>query len=204
MNNDATAMRAVFLDKDGTLVENIPYNADPARVVLCAGVPEGLLLLQRCGYALIVISNQPGIAKGYFSEQDLYQLERCLVRLLREHGVDLRGFYYCPHDPSGTVQRYATLCTCRKPMPGLLLQAAHEHGIDCSASWMVGDILNDIEAGRRAGCKTVLIDNGNETEWDCSAMRSPDMFVDSFFAAAKAIVDIDRAQSGSSEEAMRQ
>jgi D-glycero-D-manno-heptose 1,7-bisphosphate phosphatase len=206
MHDDIAAMRAVFLDKDGTLVENVPYNVDPAQVALCAGVAEGLQLLQRCGYALIVVSNQSGIARGYFSEQDLHCMERYLSRLLRGHGIALHGFYHCPHDPAGAVQRYATLCTCRKPMPGMLLRAAREHCIDCGRSWMIGDILNDIEAGRRAGCKTALINNGNETEWEWSSLRSPDIMVDDFLAAAKAIVEIDRVHCDvdkpSSEEAM--
>jgi D-glycero-D-manno-heptose 1,7-bisphosphate phosphatase len=191
---EVSAMRAVFLDKDGTLVDNVPYNVDPSRVALCAGVAGGLQLLQRHGYALIVVSNQSGIARGYFSEQDLHCVERHLSRLLHGHGVNLRGFYHCPHDPAGTVPRYATLCTCRKPMPGMLLRAAREHGINCRQSWMVGDILNDVEAGRRAGCRTALIDNGNETEWEWSRLRSPDLVVDDFLAAAKAIVEIDRLQ----------
>ena len=197
-------MRAIFLDKDGTLVEDVPYNIDPARVVLCPGVVEGLQLLQRHGYALIVVSNQAGIARGYFGEEDLQALERHLVRLFRGHGIALHGFYWCPHSPDGRVARYATLCTCRKPMPGMLLRAAREHGVDCKQSWMVGDILNDVEAGRRAGCKTVLIDNGNETEWEWSALRSPDLLVKEFLHAARAIVDADGLRAASSEEALRQ
>jgi histidinol phosphatase-like enzyme len=105
----------------------------------------------------------------------------------------VHGFYWCPHDPAGNVPRYATECTCRKPMPGLLLKAAQEHGIDSSRSWMIGDILNDVEAGRRAGCRTALIDNGNETEWQWSALRSPDVLAGSFLAAARAIVEFDLA-----------
>lgn len=194
------ATRAVFLDKDGTLVENVPYNVNPAQVTLCDGVPEGLLMLQRRGYVLIVVSNQPGIAKGYFTEQDLNRLEHYLVRLLHDYGVTLHGFYHCPHDPLGTVQNYASLCTCRKPMPGMLLRAAREHGIDCRQSWMVGDILNDIEAGHRAGCKTVLIDNGNETEWEWSLLRSPDLIVGSFMDAANAIITMDCTRGAPPEE----
>jgi len=197
-------MRAIFLDKDGTLVDDVPYNVDPARVVLASGVVEGLRLLQRQGYALIVVSNQAGIARGLFDEEALHGLERHLSRLLRSHGIRIDGFYWCPHCPQGTVARYATLCTCRKPMPGMLLRAAREHGIDCSRSWMIGDILNDVEAGRRAGCRTVLIDNGNETEWDWSALRSPDLMVKDFHRAARAIAEIDGLRPSASEEACRQ
>lgn len=199
-----TAARAVFLDKDGTLVEDVPYNVDPSRVELCTGVVDGLRLLQRCGYALIVVTNQPGIARGYFNEQDLHGLERHISRLLRGYGIALQGFYHCPHDQAGGIKRYATLCTCHKPMPGMLLRAAREHAIDCRRSWMIGDILNDIEAGRRACCKTALINNGNETEWEWSSLRYPDLIAGDFYAAARAIVDHDRLLAAASKEAMRQ
>jgi D-glycero-D-manno-heptose 1,7-bisphosphate phosphatase len=179
---------AVFLDKDGTLIEDVPYNVDPARVVLSPGAIEGLRLLQRYGYALIVVTNQPGIARGLFDQQAFARLSDHLIRLLADHGITLHGIYHCPHSPDGIIQRHATLCMCRKPMPGMLLRAAREHAIDRNRSWMVGDILNDVEAGRRAGCRTVLIDNGNETEWERSPLRTPDLVADNLHAAARAII----------------
>ncbi len=182
-----TATRAIFLDKDGTLIENVPYNVDPARVVLCDGAIEGLQLLQQHGYALIVVSNQSGLAKGVFDDAAFTRLREHITQLLAGHGIVLNGFYHCPHSPDGTIERYATLCMCRKPMPGMLLRAARELGIDRMRSWMIGDILNDIEAGRRAGCKTALINNGNETEWEWSPPRIPDLIVKNLHAAAKAI-----------------
>lgn len=184
-------MRAIFLDKDGTLVENVPHNVDANRVVLCPKAIEGLRLFQQDRYALFIVSNQPGIALGYFGEEDLLRLQRYLTQLLVERGIALRGFYFCPHSPDGSVAPYATLCTCRKPMPGLLLRAAREHGIDLAHSWMIGDILHDVEAGRRAGCKTVLIDNGNETEWQRGTLRTPHVIANNLRAAAKAIAIMD-------------
>ena len=181
-------MRAIFLDKDGTLVDDVPYNTDPARAALCAGAVEGLRLLQSQGYALVVVTNQAGLARGMFDEEALARMRDHIVSLLAAHGIVLNGFYHCPHSPDGSVPRYSTLCMCRKPMPGMLLRAARELGIDRMRSWMIGDILNDVEAGRRAGCKTVLIDNGNETEWEWSALRSPDIIAGDLLTAARAIL----------------
>ena len=152
----------MFLDKDGTLVENVPYNADPARLVLAPGAREAVAAFAEAGYRVIVVSNQPGVALGRFAETDLQRIEQRLHELLP--GLD--GCYWCPHAPGEG-------CGCRKPAAGLLERAAREHGIDLSRSWMVGDILDDIEAGRRAGCRTVLLDNGNETEWQVTPGRVP-------------------------------
>jgi len=154
--------RAVFLDKDGTLVENVPYNVDPERISLAPGAVEAVSRLAEQGYRLIVVSNQPGVALGYFEHTQLQNVKRRLQDLLPE----LDGFYFCPHAPEHG-------CSCRKPACGMLVRAAQEHALDLHSSWMVGDILDDIEAGRRAGCRTVLVDNGNETEWDLSAARRP-------------------------------
>lgn len=165
--------RAVFLDKDGTLIEDVPYNVDPAQIGLTAGAGMGLWQMHQMGYQLIVISNQSGVARGYFPKSALAAVEQRLRALLEPFNVPLAGFYYCPHHPEGTVAEYAIACTCRKPAPGLLIQAARDHAIDLSSSWFVGDILNDVEAGRRADCQTILLNNGNETEWLLSADRVP-------------------------------
>src|SRR5512133_1275159 len=138
--------RAVFLDKDGTLIDDVPYNVDPACMRLLAGVAEGLRCLHSAGYRLIVVSNQSGVARGYFPVEALRAVEMRLRGLLVEAGVPLDGFYYCPHHPDGTEPGYAIECECRKPAPGLILQAAFEHGIDLGRSWLAGDILNDLEA----------------------------------------------------------
>jgi D-glycero-D-manno-heptose 1,7-bisphosphate phosphatase len=165
--------RAVFLDKDGTLIPDIPYNVNPGLITLEQGA-EALSKLADAGFRFVIISNQSGIARGYFSEEDMLAVQRKVETLLGEHRISLDGFYYCPHHPEGNVMRYARECDCRKPMPGMIRQAAAELSIDLSRSWMIGDILNDVEAGKKAGCKTILIDNGNETEWMLSDVREPD------------------------------
>ena len=171
------AMKGVFIDKDGTLVENVPYNVDPARIVLKPEVPGAIREIASSGYRVIVVSNQPGAALGYFSERELKSVEDYLRGVLPA----LDGFYYCPHAPQAG-------CDCRKPAPGMLERAAREQGLELQASWMVGDILDDVEAGRRAGCRTVLVDNGNETEWRKAALRAPDHVVSNLLEAAHVIV----------------
>jgi D-glycero-D-manno-heptose 1,7-bisphosphate phosphatase len=166
--------RAVFLDKDGTLIEDVPYNVDPRRIRLAKGAAEGLPRLHAAGFRLIVISNQSGVARGFFDEEALGGVRDRLRELLADLGVPLAGFYYCPHHPEGSVPRYALACTCRKPEPGMILAAAREHGIAPEHSWFIGDILDDVEAGHRAGCRAILLDVGNETEWKLSPIRSPE------------------------------
>jgi len=176
--------KAIFLDKDGTLVKDIPYNVDLSRIELEDGVKEGLGILTRLGYKLVIASNQPGIAFGYFDEEDLYY---GLQHIQHVTEIQFNGFYYCPHHTAGNIKEYAINCNCRKPQPGLFYKAARELGIDLKQSWMIGDILNDVEAGSKAGCKTILIDNGNETEWELHKERVPDFVVHNFLEAVAKI-----------------
>nr|WP_217346698.1 HAD family hydrolase [Noviherbaspirillum sp. L7-7A]MBV0881176.1 HAD family hydrolase [Noviherbaspirillum sp. L7-7A] len=185
--------RAVFLDKDGTLIDDVPYNVDPDRLRLAPHAGPALRLMQELGYRLIVVSNQSGVARGLFSEAALPPLFAALQDMLAREGVTLDGWYWCPHHPEGAAAGYALECNCRKPLPGMLQQAAREHGIDLARSWMVGDILNDVEAGRRAGCRTVLINNGNETEWLRSPLRTPDISAPDLLSAARAMQRFDAA-----------
>ncbi len=187
----APRRKAVFLDKDGTLVEDVPYNVDPALIRLTVGAGEALRKLQAAGYQLVIVSNQSGVARGLFSEAALAGVEARLAALLAEYDVHLDGFYYCPHHPDGVVSQYAVACACRKPAPGLLMQAAAERGIELGRSWMVGDILHDVEAGRRAGCRTILLDNGHETEWELSDLRQPDCVESDLNAAAERILSVE-------------
>lgn len=187
--------KAVFLDKDGTLVNDIPFNVDPQLLSLTQSAGEALRVLRQAGYLLLVVSNQPGVAKGYFGEAALLEVRSRLEQMLMQEQVQLHGFYYCPHDPAGAIAPYALSCRCRKPQPGMLLQAAQEHHIDLAASWMIGDILHDVEAGKRAGCRSILIDNGNETEWDTAGRRKPDFIFGDLLAAARMITRIDKLQS---------
>lgn len=179
--------KAIFLDKDGTLIHDIPYNVDTSLIRWNDGVFESLRLLKDRGYLLIVVSNQSGIAHGYFTEREMMGVMEKMYHDLVEAGARLDGFYFCPHHPDGVVADYAKVCHCRKPAPGMILQAADDFNIDLSQSWMIGDILNDIEAGNNAGCKTILINNGNETEWITTEERTPDFTVHNIKEAVEKI-----------------
>jgi D,D-heptose 1,7-bisphosphate phosphatase len=165
--------KAVFIDKDGTLIKNVPYNINTKLIEFEDNAIAALQLLQDCGYQLILISNQPGVALGFFTEEEVRQVFQYIQDMLHRKGVILDGYYYCPHDVQGVHLSYSKVCYCRKPMPGMLLKAAMEHDIDLELSWMIGDILNDTEAGNRAGCRTILLNVGNETEWVLNSGRQP-------------------------------
>ena len=182
-------MKAIFLDQDGTLVDPIPFNAEPRHIRLVSGAGAALRLLAGLDYRLFVVANQSGIAHGCFGEEAMGPVSDRLNDLLFREQLALDGFYYCPHHPLGTVSDYAFTCACRKPSPGMLLRAAHEHDIDLRASWMIGDILHDVEAGNRAGCRTLLIDNGNETEWRLGPRRLPTRMAPDLYSAAILIAE---------------
>lgn len=154
--------RAVFLDRDGTLVHARHYPSRPDHLVLYEGIADALRSLQSAGFRLVVVTNQSGIARGYFTEHDLDAMHTHLRRQLATAGVRLDGIYHCPHHVNGTIARLAVDCDCRKPQPGMLRRAAADLRLDLDRSWLVGDILDDVEAGRRAGCRTILVDLGTE------------------------------------------
>jgi D-glycero-D-manno-heptose 1,7-bisphosphate phosphatase len=167
--------RAAFLDRDGTINEKPGEHEYVSRVEefhILPGAVHGLTKLADCGYALVVVSNQRGVARGLVSDDLLRATEKVLQEALRPHGAEIAGFYYCPHE-------LHEKCGCRKPRPGMLLQAASELNLDLAASWMIGDSPSDIEAGRSAGCRTVYL--GDEREADST------LGADSLEAAANSI-----------------
>lgn len=166
---------AVFIDKDGTLVENVPWNIDPAQLRFHAGALPSLTALAAAGYALVIVTNQAGLAEGRFTLAEFDALRRALEqRLEDEAGVKLAGFEVCPHAPAPDG---SPACICRKPAPGMLLHAAQSQRLDLARSWIVGDTLDDIEAGRRAGCRGILLDTQGETLWKRGPWREPDALV---------------------------
>lgn len=177
----------VFVDKDGTLVKNVPYNVDPALVRFESGALAALAELAAAGYAIAIITNQSGIARGLFPVEAFEQLGQVLQRqLFEEAGVQLEGIHFCPHAPDAHGN---PACACRKPMPGLLHRAAQAHGLDLRRSWMVGDTLDDVEAGHRAGCRSILYDSGGETEWRKAPLREPHAQLSSWHKVARTILD---------------
>lgn len=157
-----TKRRALFLDRDGTLVHPFHYASRPEHLRLYDNIGADLFALQRNDFCLVLITNQSGLARGYFSEADLHGMHEYLQRELATWQVHLDAVYYCPHHVDGSVPELAVRCSCRKPQPGMLLRAAQELDLDLQRSWVVGDILDDVEAGTRAGCRTVLVDLGSE------------------------------------------
>jgi histidinol-phosphate phosphatase family protein len=143
-----TARRALFLDRDGTLIVDVPYPSDPARVELIPGATAALRSLQET-WALVVVSNQSGIGRGLITEAQAAAVHDRFVALFVAEGVQFARTYYCPHRPDAG-------CPCRKPSPGMLLDAARELGLDLTRSVMLGDKPSDVEAGRAAGCARVI------------------------------------------------
>ena len=146
-----TLRPAAFIDRDGVLNVDHGYVFRVQDFEWLPGAIDALAQLQRAGYALFVITNQSGVARGLYTLADVERLHAHLRADLQAHGIQLAGIYVCPHHPDGVVPEYRLGCACRKPMPGMIQQAAREHGLDLAASCLFGDNASDIEAGRSAG-----------------------------------------------------
>ncbi len=152
---------AVFLDRDGTLIAEVGHPGDPDGVALLSGVPDSLRRLREAGLALVVASNQAGVARGYFTEEDVLAVNRRLADILADEGLELDGWYYCIHHPD-----FGGPCDCRKPAPGMLTRAARDLRLDLGRSWIVGDHPSDAEAGRRAGVRPIIVLSGHTHDHD--------------------------------------
>jgi D-glycero-D-manno-heptose 1,7-bisphosphate phosphatase len=157
-----TPTRAVFLDRDGVLIEDVDLLTETSQIRILPGVPQALNLLRAGGFGLFVVSNQTVVARGLLTEAEVEhmneEINRQLARASSGAGID--QFYFCPHHPKATDLAYRLDCDCRKPRPGLLLQAAREHALSLPSSFMVGDRITDIIAGASAGCRTILVQTG--------------------------------------------
>jgi D-glycero-D-manno-heptose 1,7-bisphosphate phosphatase len=152
--------RAVFLDRDGTVNEEVGYLSDLKQLRLIPGAGPAIKRLNEAGLKVVVVTNQSGIARGYFSESFVRETHELLKRLLGEQGARIDGIYYCPHHPKAGVSPYTTVCDCRKPGTGMIDQAAQDLAIDVKASFVVGDKWSDVELGRRAGARAILVTSG--------------------------------------------
>ena len=151
---------AVFLDRDGVVVEECGYLRRAEDVRLLPGAAQAIARLNRAGIPVVVVTNQSAVARGMCSEADVQTIHGVLGRMLEAAGATVQGFYYCPHHPTEGTGAYRRACTCRKPEPGLLLQAADDLALDLKRSMMVGDKLSDLEAGWHAGCRSLLVLTG--------------------------------------------
>lgn len=152
--------RAVFLDRDGTINEEKNYLHRVEDFEFIPGAPEAIRCLKEAGFLVVVVTNQSGVGRGYYSMEDVDTLHRHIQAELARIGASIDGFYVCPHHPSEGVGDYRQDCDCRKGNPGMLLQAAAEHHVDLTRSFMVGDKVADVEAGERAGCTPLLVMTG--------------------------------------------
>ena len=168
------AGKAVFLDRDGTLIEDIGYMSDPEQINLLPAVPKALIELREMGYKLVVVTNQSAVAQGIISEQVLSKIHDRLNQLLTAKKARLDRIYYCPYHPDGAVQKYRKQSQLRKPNNGMLLKAAKEMDIDLSQSWMIGDAYSDVTAGYKAGCKTILLNTPTSYKHPVPGDATPD------------------------------
>lgn len=190
--------RAVFLDRDGVINEMVYYQEmgiiDPPFTVeqfkLLPGVAEAIRKLREEGFRAIIVSNQPGIAKGHLSQEGFEKIKTKMKKELAKEGAFLDGEYYCLHHPESKAGNLKVNCDCRKPKPGLLLQGAKDLDIDLSRSWMIGDGLTDVTAGKSAGCKTILL--GRMKCQLCTRMdeenAKPDIIAANLLEAARTIL----------------
>jgi len=163
---------AVFLDRDGTLIEEVGYLDRLERLKLFPDSATAIRLINESGMKAVVATNQSGIARGYFTEAVVEMLHDHLQKLLQAEGAQIDRFYYCPHHPTEGTGSYRIVCTCRKPEAGMLRQAAEEMNLDLSRSYLIGDMPTDIEAASKAGTKSVLIRNNGVPG------QSPDFIVE--------------------------
>jgi D-glycero-D-manno-heptose 1,7-bisphosphate phosphatase len=169
--------RAVFIDRDGTVNEEKEYLYQPDDFVFIPGAPQAIRRLNEAGFLVIIVTNQSGVARGYYTEEDVHLLHRHIAAQLELFGARVDAWYYCPHHPSGRGS-YALPCRCRKPLPGMLLEAAGRFDIDLESSVMIGDKLVDVQAGTAAGCRSILVRTGYGAEEERRCRNGIEVFDD--------------------------
>ncbi|MFH1541874.1 MAG: HAD family hydrolase [bacterium] len=178
--------KAVFLDRDGTIIEDVGYLNNPADIKFIPGSLEAIKLLNKAGYKIIIVTNQAGIARGLIREDMLQTIDKTIQRLILNNGAYIEGIYYCPFHAEHGIYPYKQDSQLRKPNPGMLLKAAKDHNIDLAHSWMIGDKDGDIGAGKNAGTKTAFVKTGLHTV-DRLANK-PDIIAEDLMAAVKTIL----------------
>lgn len=151
---------AAFLDRDGTIIEEVGYIGSPDGVQLIPGAVDAIKSFRKMGYAIVVVSNQSGVARGYMSEEDVKEVNARVLELFMGEGAMIDAIYYCPHHPDSDADRYRIDCDCRKPKPGMILRATDEFNIDLSKSVMIGDKYTDVLVGKNLDLFSVLLLTG--------------------------------------------
>jgi len=185
-----SARPAVFLDRDGTLIEEAGYLDRIERLVFFPYSVDAVRLLNRAGLAVVMVTNQAGVARGIFQEDFVAEAYRHVTARLEAGGARIDGFYYCPHHPEASVERYRIACDCRKPQPGMLRRAASELGLDLARSFVIGDRWHDLQAGQALGVRGILVRTGYGQTEDASPKRdvTPAAVVDNLIAASSWIL----------------
>jgi D-glycero-D-manno-heptose 1,7-bisphosphate phosphatase len=166
--------RALFLDRDGVVMRD-DERPGPRELALLPGAAAAIRAARAAGFRVFVVTNQTAVARGLMTEDDVHAVHARLGAELAREGAIVDAFYVCPHHPNATLPAYRVACACRKPRPGLLLAAAADHDLDLAASVMIGDRSSDVAAGKRAGCRTVLVESGMHR---APPIESPDRFDD--------------------------
>jgi len=177
--------RAVFIDRDGTINEEKEYLYRTDDFAFIPGAPQAIRRLNEAGFLVIIVTNQSGVARGYYTEEDVHLLHRHIAAQLEQSGARVDAWYYCPHHPSGRGS-YALPCRCRKPLPGMLQEAAGRFDIDLEASVMIGDKLADVQAGTAAGCRPILVRTGYGAEEERRCPDGTEVF-DDLLAAVESL-----------------
>ncbi len=184
--------RAVFIDRDGTVSEEVGYVNHPTRYRVFPYTAEAIKLLNDAGLLAVLVTNQAGVARGYFAEAMIETVHNVLRQELARGGARLDAIYYCPHHPSVGVPPYRLDCDCRKPRPGLIQRAAREFDLDLAGSWMIGDRYGDIELARNAGVRAAFVLSGyGRGEWEyqrAAWQHEPDLVADDLLAAVQEII----------------
>jgi D-glycero-D-manno-heptose 1,7-bisphosphate phosphatase len=184
--------RAVFLDRDGTICEEVGHLEQEDELTLIEGSSRGIALLNEAGFKVIIVTNQSVIARGRITELKLWQIHLVLSEMLAADDARFDAIYYCPHHPKEGTGKYLQSCECRKPRPGMFLQASRELEIDLHRSFIVGDKLSDLEAGRAAGCREILVRTGygDQSEKMLDGLASyPDCIADNLLDASRWILE---------------
>jgi D-glycero-D-manno-heptose 1,7-bisphosphate phosphatase len=188
--------KAAFLDRDGTILDELGYLTPSSSIVIYPWSADAIRLLKRAGYAVVMITNQGGIGLGLYDHAFVKATHEQLSRQFAAAGAEIDAWYYCPHHPEAVVEEYRMVCGCRKPAPGMLRDAAGDLGLDLPQSWVVGDQWRDVQLAHLAGCRSVLVRTGHglaqESAWP-EGVAPPTAACDNLIAAVSVILERDGA-----------
>lgn len=184
---------AIFLDRDGTIIHHVDLITEVSKMRLLPGAAKALREFKKLGFLIIVITNQPTVARGMIEPEGVEYMHKVLAERLLKLGVRIDAFYFCPHHPDANVKKYRVKCDCRKPEPGLILKGIKEFNIDVKKSFMIGDAMMDVVSGKRAGLKTVLVETGpGHTSDKLYKNVKPDFMAKNLMAAARFIEKFEK------------